>query len=54
VAPAVTQNQTCHKTSTANLDEVAPNAITSILLVIAGLLLVFGVHAGIDVLVPAR
>jgi hypothetical protein len=33
------------------LDAVAPNAITSILLLIAGLLLVFGVHAGLDVLV---
>lgn len=33
------------------LDSVAPNAITSILLLTAGLLLVFGVHAGVDVLV---
>ena len=33
------------------LDVVAPNTITSILLVIAGLLLVFGLHAGLDVLV---
>jgi hypothetical protein len=33
------------------LDAVAPNAITSILLVTAGLLLVFGLHAGLDVLV---
>jgi hypothetical protein len=31
------------------LDAVAPNAITSILLLIAGLLLVFGLHAGLDV-----
>jgi hypothetical protein len=33
------------------LDAVAPNAVTSILLMIAGLLVVFGVHAGLDVLV---
>ena len=33
------------------LDAVAPNAITSILLLIAGLLLVFGLHAGLDVVV---
>lgn len=33
------------------LDAVAPNAVTSILLVIAGLLLVFRLHAGLDVLV---
>ena len=33
------------------LDAVAPNAITSVLLLIAGLLLVSGVHAGLDVLV---
>ena len=33
------------------LDAVAPNAVTSILLLIAGLLLVFGLHAGLDVLV---
>jgi hypothetical protein len=33
------------------LDAVAPNAITSILLLIAGLLLIFGLHAGLDVLV---
>jgi hypothetical protein len=33
------------------LDAVAPNLITSILLVIAGLLLVFGLEAGLDVLV---
>ena len=33
------------------LDAVAPNAITSILLLIAGLLLVFDVSAGLDVLV---
>jgi hypothetical protein len=33
------------------LDAVAPNAVTSVLLAIAGLLLVFGVHAGLYVLV---
>lgn len=33
------------------LDVVAPNAVTSILLLIAGLLLVLGLHAGLDVLV---
>jgi MFS-type transporter involved in bile tolerance (Atg22 family) len=33
------------------LDAVAPNALTSILLLIAGVLLVFGVHAGLYVLV---
>jgi hypothetical protein len=33
------------------LDAVAPNAVTSALLLIAGLLLVFDVHAGLDVLV---
>ncbi len=33
------------------LDAVAPNAVTSVLLLIAGLLLVFGLHAGLDVLV---
>ena len=33
------------------LDAVAPNAVTSILLLIAGVLLVFGVSAGLDVLV---
>jgi hypothetical protein len=33
------------------LDAVAPNAITSALLLVAGLLLVFDVHAGLDVLV---
>jgi hypothetical protein len=33
------------------LDAVAPNAITSILLLIAGGLLISGVHAGLDVLV---
>ena len=35
----------------ALLDAIAPNAITSVLLLIAGLLLVFGVDAGLDVLV---
>jgi hypothetical protein len=35
------------------LDAVAPTATTSILFVIAGLLLVFGLHAGLDVLVLA-
>lgn len=33
------------------LDAVALGTVTSILLVIAGLLLVFGIHAGLDVLV---
>ena len=33
------------------LEVVAPNAVTSILLPIAGLLLVFGLGAGLDVLV---
>jgi hypothetical protein len=33
------------------LDAVAPNAVTSILLLIAGVLLVLGAHAGLDVLV---
>jgi hypothetical protein len=33
------------------LDAVAPNALTAMLLVIAGLLVFFGVHAGLDVLV---
>ena len=33
------------------LEVVAPNAVTSILLLIAGLLLVFGLGAGLDVLV---
>ena len=33
------------------LDAVAPNAITSILLLIAGVLLISGVRAGLDVLV---
>jgi hypothetical protein len=33
------------------LDTVAPNAVTSALLLVAGLLLVFDVHAGLDVLV---
>jgi hypothetical protein len=33
------------------IDAMAPDAITSILIVVAGLLLVFGVHAGLDVLV---
>jgi hypothetical protein len=35
----------------AILDAVAPNAVTSALLLVAGLLLVFGVHAGLDVVV---
>jgi hypothetical protein len=35
----------------AILDAVAPNAVTSALLVVAGLLLVFGVDEGLDVLV---
>lgn len=33
------------------LDVVAPNAITSILLIVAGFLVAFGVHAGLYVLV---
>jgi len=33
------------------LDAVAPNAVTSALLLVAALLLVFDVHAGLDVLV---
>lgn len=33
------------------LDAISPNAITSVLLLVAGLLLVFGVDAGLDVLV---
>ena len=33
------------------LDAVAPNTATSSLLMIAGVLLVFGVHAGLDGLV---
>ena len=39
------------KGSALLLDAVAPNAVTSVLLAIAGLLLVFGVHAGLYVLV---
>ena len=35
----------------AILDAVSPNAITSVLVFVAGLLLVFGVHAGLDVAV---
>jgi hypothetical protein len=35
----------------AVLDTVAPNAVTSALLLVAGLLLLFDVHAGLDVLV---
>jgi hypothetical protein len=33
------------------LDVVAPNAVTVILLLVAGVLLVFGLHTGLDVLV---
>jgi hypothetical protein len=33
------------------LEEVAPNAITSVLLLIAGVFLVSGLHAGLDLLV---
>jgi len=33
------------------LEAVAPNTVTSILVAIAGLLLIFGLHAGLDVLV---
>lgn len=35
----------------AILDAVAPNAVTSVLLLVAGVLLVLGLHAGLDVLV---
>ncbi|MGO9959062.1 MAG: hypothetical protein ACLP50_24370 [Solirubrobacteraceae bacterium] len=45
-----TPDATVHAVA-AILDAVAPNAITSILLLIAGLLLVFRLHAGLDVLV---
>jgi hypothetical protein len=44
------QGTTAHRVASL-LDAVAPNAITSILLLIAGLVLVFGVHAGLDVLI---
>jgi len=33
------------------LDAVAPNMVTSVLLLVAGVLLVLGLHAGLDVLV---
>jgi hypothetical protein len=33
------------------LDTVAPNTVTSILLLLASVLMVFGLHAGLDVLV---
>jgi hypothetical protein len=33
------------------LDAIEPNAITSVLLLVAGFLLLFGVHAGLDVLI---
>jgi hypothetical protein len=33
------------------LESVAPTAITTVLLAVAGLLLALGVHAGLDVLV---
>ena len=49
VAPDA-QGGTAH-TVASILDAVAPNAITSVLLMIAGLLLVFGVHGGLDVLI---
>ena len=45
-----TRDATAHAVASI-LDAVAPNAITSILLGSAGLLLVFGAHAGLDVLV---
>jgi hypothetical protein len=35
----------------STLDTLAPNAVTAILLFVAGVLLLFGVHAGLDVLV---
>jgi hypothetical protein len=44
------QGATAHRVASI-LDAVAPNAITSVLLLIAGVLLVFGVRAGLDVLV---
>lgn len=49
VGPSV-QGATAHRVASI-LDAVAPNAITSILLLIASLLMIFGVHAGLDVLV---
>lgn len=33
------------------VNAVAPNSVTSVLLLVAGVLLVFGLHAGLDVLV---
>lgn len=45
-----TRDATAHAVASI-LDAVAPNAITSILLLVAGLLLIFGLHAGLDVLV---
>jgi hypothetical protein len=33
------------------MDAIAPNAVTSILLLVAGVLLIFGVRAGLDVVV---
>jgi hypothetical protein len=35
----------------STLDAVAPNTVTSTLLLVAGVLLVSGVHAGLDVVV---
>lgn len=44
------RDATAHRVASI-LDAVAPNAVTSIFLLVAGLLLVFGLHAGLDVLV---
>jgi hypothetical protein len=44
------QAATAHRVASI-LDAVAPNAITSVLLLAAGLLLLFGVYAGLDVLI---
>jgi hypothetical protein len=43
-------NSTGHAVASV-LDAVAPTAATSILLLVAGLLLMFGVHSGLDVMV---
>ncbi len=47
---ADTRDVGAHATA-AILDSVAPTAITTVLLAVAGLLLALGVHAGLDVLV---
>lgn len=47
---ADTHDVGAHATA-AILDSVAPTAITTVLLAVAGLLLALGVHAGLDVLV---